>query len=106
METEEKKNNENICCTSGMDKGKMAEMMEKCRENVGQTSILCKCMSRCKWCPLIPVIFGIILLLLGHYLDPHIIRILWMIASGFIVLMGIFVFIMMGLFSRKQNCPA
>ena len=42
-----------------------------------------------------PVILGILFLLLGYYLDAQITRILWMIAAGFMILMGTFCLLMM-----------
>jgi hypothetical protein len=46
------------------------------------------CMKMCRWFPLVPVILGITLLLLGYYLDASITRVLWMFAAGFIALLG------------------
>jgi hypothetical protein len=51
---------------------------------------------------LIPVILGILLLLLGYYLDAETTRILWMVAAGFLILMGTFGFMMMSL--GKRTC--
>ena len=47
-----------------------------------------------------PIAFGAILFLLGYYLDAEVVRILWLIFTGFIVLMGIFMFIMASAFFR------
>jgi len=41
------------------------------------------------------VILGILFLLLGYYLDAEITRILWMLAAGFLILMGTFCLWMM-----------
>ena len=60
------------------------------------------CMKRCRWFPIIPVILGITLLLLGYYLDAEITRILWMIAAAFVILMGTFALLMMG--KMKKMC--
>jgi len=54
-----------------------------------------ECMKRCRWCPIIPVILGIFLLLLGYYLDAEITRILWMAVAGLIILLGTFGLFMM-----------
>ncbi len=52
-------------------------------------------MKGCRWFPLIPVVLGILLLLLGYYLNAEITRILWMAAAGFVILMGTFGLLMM-----------
>jgi hypothetical protein len=62
-----------------------AMMMKGCMRN---------CMKGCKWCAMMPVTFGAILFLLGYYLDAEVVRILWLIFTGFMVLMGIFMLIM------------
>ena len=53
-----------------------------------------KCMNGCRWFPLIPVVLGITFLLLGTFLNPEIIRIGWMIAAGFMILMGVLCLVM------------
>ncbi len=99
METKEKTSNENNCCGTVEDKQKMTEMMDKCREGMSGTddcsSMMAECMKRCRWFPLILVIVGIFLLLLGYYLDAELTRILWMVVAGLIILLGIFGLIMM-----------
>ncbi|MHC4395796.1 MAG: hypothetical protein ACYS1A_09085 [Planctomycetota bacterium] len=111
METKEKRNDEkgfagkwpNMSCC-GTQGG--PEMMPDCCKNTGQAddphSMMSKCMKGCRWFPLVPVILGIALLLLGYYLDAQITRILWMIAAGFIVLMGTFGILMMS--KMKKIC--
>ncbi|MHC4656452.1 MAG: hypothetical protein ACYS91_15775 [Planctomycetota bacterium] len=98
MKTEEKRSDEGKyeekCCESTGD-SKMAECCESmggdgdCRSRMGE------CMMECRWFPLIPVVLGILLLLLGYYLNTEITRILWMIAAGFVILMGTFGLLMM-----------
>ncbi len=99
METKEKINNQNKCCGSVEDKQKMTEMMDKCCEGMSGTSdcgsMMEECMKKCKWIPLIPVIFGVVLLLMGYYLNAEVIRILWMTVAGLIILLGIVGLIMM-----------
>ncbi|MHC4242407.1 MAG: hypothetical protein ACYSU4_08390 [Planctomycetota bacterium] len=94
METKEKTSNESKHCRTMKGKQNMAEMMEKCCEGMNESgdcgSKMAECMKRCKWFPLMPVIFGVALLLMGYYLDAEITRILWMIAAGFVILMGTF----------------
>lgn len=59
------------------------------------------CMKGCKWCAFMPIIFGIVLFLLGYFLSAEVVRILWLIMSGLIILMGIFCLIMMSAMTKK-----
>lgn len=99
MENEEIRNGENkftekCCDTSGWNGPGMFEAMGRCCGSMNQPgdsgSMMAGCMKMCRWFPLVPVIFGIALLLLGYYLDPSIVRILWLVAAGFIVVLGTF----------------
>jgi hypothetical protein len=65
-----------------------------------EKSIVKKCMQKCRWCPLIAVIFGIIFLLLGYFLNAEIIRVFWMINAGIVILMGTLCLIMMNVMVR------
>jgi hypothetical protein len=104
METKEKGSYEGKCCGTVEDKQKMAEVVAKCCESAGEggdcRSMMNGCMKKCRWFPLFGVTIGILLLLLGYYLNAEVTRILWMVAAGFVVLVGIFVLIMM---SRMQR---
>jgi hypothetical protein len=62
----------------------------------------CSMMGKCRWFPLIPVVLGIVLLLLGYVLDPEVTRILWMTAAGLVILIGALAFLMMSL--GKRTC--
>lgn len=59
------------------------------------------CMQRCSWCPLFPISLGIIGFMAGYFLDAEIIRILWLILSGAIVIMGLLCWLMMKVFSSR-----
>lgn len=59
-----------------------------------------ECMKGCRWCAFIPVTFGAVLYLLGYYLDAEVVRVLWLILTGFMVLMGVSMFIIASLFFR------
>ena len=99
MEKKEKTNDKFKCCVPRMDKHKMTEIMANCCEGMSEAgncrSMMAQCMKGCRWLPFLPVVFGLSLLLLGYFLNPEIARILWMIAAGFIVLMGIFGLVIM-----------
>jgi len=112
MENEEKRNNENKfaekCCDTSRWAGPgMPKAMAGCCGGMSgpgdSRSMMAGCMKMCRWFPLVPVILGVILLLLGYYLNAEVTRILWMIAAGLVILMGIFGFLMMGL-SKRMCC--
>lgn len=105
MENKETKYNNNesgtkspdFSCCGGKSIRDCCESMGRgidCRYMVGE------CMKGFRWFPLIPVILGILLLLLGYYLDAGITRILWMAAAGFLILMGTFALLMMSRMTR------
>ena len=77
------------CCKSMFGTGDGSSMMDKC-------------MRMCRWFPLVPVILGISLLLVGYYLDASTTRVLWMFAAGFIALMGFLGLIFAG--TMKKMC--
>ncbi len=104
MKTEEKRSDESKyeekCCDTACCEGEgFTEMDSQCCASAGEgvdcSSKMGECMKRCRWFPLIPVVLGILLLLLGYYLNAEITRILWMIAAGFVILMGTFGLLMM-----------
>ncbi len=55
---------------------KMGEMMKEC-------------MGKCKCCGFMCLGLGIVFFLLGYFLSPEIVRILWLVLSGIGVLMGL-----------------
>ena len=59
-----------------------------------------ECMKGCRVCSLIPITFGILAFLLGYFLDAEIVRILWLVFSGLIILFGIFILLMMNTLMR------
>ena len=112
MANEEQINNENKSSekcrdTSFWGRPGMFEAMAGCCGGVSKSgdcrSMMTACMKMCRWFPLVPVIFGIAFLLLGYYLDASIIRVLWMLFAGFVVVMGTFGLILMGRM-RKMCC--
>ncbi|MHC4088331.1 MAG: hypothetical protein ACYSWZ_11540 [Planctomycetota bacterium] len=104
MKTEEKRSDkgkyEEKCCETSCFEGQgFAEKASRCCASTGEgvdcRSMMGECMKGCRWFPLIPVVFGILLLLLGFYLNAEITRILWMMVAGFVILMGTFGLLMM-----------
>lgn len=53
------------------------------------------CLQRCRWCPLLPILLGTIAFLLGYFLDAAIVRIIWLILSGAMVVMGLLCLLVM-----------
>lgn len=107
METKEEKSHNYKFCGTVKDRWRMTEMMNKCCEGMSKnsdcSSMMSDCMNRCKLFPLMAVISGIALFLLGCYLDAEITRILWMIAAGFLILMGTFCLLMMSRMIRLSR---
>ena len=105
METKEQTNDKFKCCLPEKDNQKMAEMMSKCSEDAGGSSSWCsmmgECMKGCSCFILVPLIIGIGLFALGYFLDAEVVRVLWMVLSGIVVLAGILCFIAMNVISRK-----
>jgi hypothetical protein len=111
MENEDKRNNENkfaekcrdTSCCNGLG---MFEAMAGCCKGMSGSgdsrSMMAGYMKMCRWFPLVPVIFGIALFVLGYYLDASIIRVLWMLFAGFMAVLGIFGLILMG--TMKKMC--
>ncbi len=93
---------ENKCFMPGMDKERTAKVMAECCEgkdgvtdcceSMSETdkcnSMMAECMKKCRWFPLVLVIFGVVFLLLGYYLDAEVTRTLWMILSALIIIVG------------------
>ncbi len=59
-----------------------------------------ECMKSCKPCAIMPILFGGVFFLLGYFLEAEIVRILWLVFSGLMILMGVFAFIMMSAMSK------
>ena len=112
METTEKTNNEKdfrgwpnmSCCGPQGSHKTMSDCCKSIVEDANCSSIMNKCMRGCRWFLFMPVLLGIAFLVLGYFLNPEITRILWMIAAGAVILMGIFGLVMMS--KMKQMCGA
>ena len=65
------------------------------------------CMRKCRWCPLIPVLLGVVLFLLGYFLEAEVVQILWLFFSGLIVFFGLIALIIMNLMigRNRHNNP-
>ncbi len=63
-----------------------------------------QCMGRCKLCPLLPIIMGVVLLLLGYALPAATVRIMWMVLSGLMILMGIICLAVTNLLKKRTCC--
>ena len=88
----------------------MAKMMAGCCEGAGDggpeglagvMETCCQGMKSCRWFPLFPAIAGVILFLLGYFLDANVVRLLWLVVSGAIVLMGVVGTMMVSMMLRR-----
>ena len=66
---------------------------------------MAKCFSCCRYFLLIPIILGITFLLFGYYLNPEVIRALWMIGAGMAVAMGMLGALAMRRFASGSSFP-
>jgi len=64
------------------------------------------CFSYCRYFLLFPVILGIILLALGYYLSPEVIRAMWLVGAGMAVGMGLLAALVMRRFAIGGCCGA
>lgn len=111
METNERRNDDpkamktwpNMsCCGIDIDPRKMPDCCNSGPGTYDCHSMMSKCAKACRWVPLVPLTLGIVLLLLGYYLDAAMTRMLWMSVAGFVVLLGIFGLILQG--RMKKMC--
>ena len=58
------------------------------------------CATNMRWMPLFPIAIGTTLLLLGYYLEPEIVRVIFLTLAALPVIMGIFGLIMMNLMRK------
>ena len=107
MDNNERSKNESEfaeqCCDTSCCGNPGDLKMPKAGQAEGWPGGCCSMMGKCRWLPLIPVVLGIVLLLLGYVLDAEVTRILWMTAAGLVILMGAFAFLMMSL-GRRTCC--
>jgi hypothetical protein len=114
METEEKRNDEKktvknrpnmSCCGTEVGPWEMPDCCKSFFKTHDCSSMMDKCMAMFRWFPLVPIILGISLLLLGYYLDASITRVLWMFVGGCIALLGAFGLILAGRMRRMCRGP-
>ncbi|MHC4328902.1 MAG: hypothetical protein ACYSWW_12380 [Planctomycetota bacterium] len=100
MYNEEERKNENEfaakCCHTSCCVDPSDTEIAECGQTAGGGGGCHSMMGKCRWFPLIPVVLGVVLLLLGYCLDAEITRVLWMAVAGLTVLLGTFGLIMMG----------
>jgi hypothetical protein len=99
MDSDERRNENEFaakCCDTSCCADTSDTEMPECGQTNGRTGGCHSMMGKCRWFPLIPVVLGVVLLLLGYYLDAEITRVLWMAVAGLAVVLGTFGLIMMG----------
>ena len=91
-----------LCCCDGQDS---PGVISDCCQDTGQEQNCCagmgQGMRKCRWFLLAPVILGVLRLLMGYYLDARVTRMLWMVTSALVILLGILAFGMVSSFSRR-----
>ena len=93
----------NSCCESNSDSGMIPDCCKSISESEETCSMMSKCMTGCRWFPLIPVILGIALIMLGYFLNAEVIRIIWMISSGFVLVLGVLGLFIAGKMVKMSN---
>jgi len=109
MDTNEKTNDKQepsetfppmFCCGMQPPKG-----MPDCWKGMAASEDCCSMMSQgmkaCRWFPLIPIIAGIGLFILGYYLNTEIARVFCMLAGGALALLGLMGLLMAGWMKKK-----
>ena len=82
--------NEDNPCFDGQNEGKNFR-------NQG----MMKCMKGAKWFLLIPGVIIILAFLLGYILDPAAVKILWLIITGTLIILGTIFYILMNIWVNK-----
>jgi hypothetical protein len=109
METKEERNEKRqseptqakaSCCGPENISGEMPDCCKDFGKSDKCHTMMAKCAKLCRWFPIIPVILGIALLLLGYYLNPEITRILWMAGAIVVTSMGVLGLIMINMIKR------
>ena len=74
-------------------------------ENDSPKNIMFEMMTHCatnmRWMPLFPLTMGIILFLLGYYMEPESVRILFLILASIPIIMGVFGLLMISNFRKR-----
>jgi hypothetical protein len=96
------------CCNPESSVGIMANCCEgaSTKGSQGMRAMMSECCGKMKvfrLFPVIPMALGAIAFLLAYFLGGEIIRILWLIMSGTVVLMGLLGLILMGSMCREQD---
>ena len=60
-----------------------------------------KCIKGAKWLLLVPGALMILAFVLGYLLDPVTVRLLWLITSGFIIVIGATFYILINIWVKK-----
>ncbi len=75
--------------------------MDLMENKTGLPEMMKHCTRGCRWCPFMPLVFGIVMLLIGYFLDVGTVRVLGLILSGVVIVMGLFCFTMMRSMFRR-----
>ena len=111
MQTNEKTNDRresaerlvNMFCCGTRGRKEMPDCCKSMWESDDCRSMMGKGMNVCRWFPLIPVIIGIALFLLGYYVNAEVTRVMLMLLAGSLALLGVLGLIMAG-WMKKMCC--
>lgn len=93
-------------CCAGMSAHEKREMMHRVmgvmNADAGgmMRAMMGHCMRAFRWLPLIPLALGVILFALGYFLDAAVVRVLWLVLAGFVVVMGLVGLLMLRVMSK------
>lgn len=62
-----------------------------------------KCMNGAKWFLLLPGLFIIVAFLLGYFLDPMTLRVLWLMITGALLLLGAIFYLVMNFWFKGMR---
>ena len=93
---------ENGSCCGMPSQWRMRDCCESMWRSDDGRSMMSRCMTMCRWFPLVPVVLGIAMLLMGYYIDAEVTRMIWMFIAGSMVLLGTLGLIMAG--RMKKMC--
>ena len=60
-----------------------------CCDNKDGENSMARCMAKCRHVPWFPVVLGTIFLLLGYFLNPEVLRVLWITGAVLVAATGV-----------------
>jgi len=82
---------------------KMGEMMHHCLDRCEKSDVVNICIDRGGWMLIAPYAIGIVLFLVGWFLSAEAVRVLWLLISGLIAVVGLITLVMANLIIRDRS---